>query len=75
MRAATSRSAPTSRLATPDPNPNPSPNPNPNPNPNLHPHQARDVLLDPGCHDMRPYALKHQLTQRAALWRDLIKVS
>ena len=35
---------------------------------------ARDVLHDPGCHDMRPYALKHQLTQRAALWRDLIKV-
>jgi len=32
------------------------------------------VLLDPGCLDMRPYALKHHLTQRAALWRDLIKV-
>ena len=41
---------------SPNPYPNPNPNPNPNPSPHSNPTQARDVLLDPGCHDMRPYA-------------------
>ena len=35
---------------------------------------ARDVLRDPGCQDLRPYADKHQLWPQAGTWKALVKI-